>query len=239
MIAEPNGVLSKNPMALKRQAGDGTLADVHLVYELLNNVGLLEFFSHIRTTEDKKIIDEYIYLTDYLSYQKFWSKAQLPSPPWVKYKPMAKGNGEFDTSRGRYYDTRQECNLLSVNTDIDDTFDKNPQTELKGKELNIEKNIIEKKESAIALSKNKEMKDIDITKTPYERMEAALKELLDGSQGIRQTLIGEPLAQKYQITCILKVSSKRLGITDIIDQFDIEPVDNDWKPYQRINTKVK
>ena len=233
MIAEPNGVLSKNPMALKRQAGDGTLADVHLVYEALSNAGLLEFFSHIRTNEDREIVDEYIYLTDYLNHQKFWSKAKLPSPPWVKYKPMTKDNGQYDPSRGRYYDTRQECNLLLDNTDKDNIFDKNPQTELKGKELNIERKGIEKKESAIALNDNKKTKDIDKPKTPYERIELALKEVLDGKNGIRDNLTGDLSTQKDQIRFMMNGSSLTLGINDILSDFDIEYTGNDWKPYQK------
>ncbi len=228
MIAEPNGVLSKNPMALKRQAGDGTLADVHLVYEALSNAGLLEFFSHIRTNEDRKIVDEYIYLTDYLNHQKFWSKAKLPSPPWVGYKPLRNNSGEIDTSRGRYYDTRLECNLSLGYSNKDGVFDKNPQMEVKGKELNIER-----KEPANALKKDKRIKDIDKSKTPYDRMATALKEVLDGSHGIRNTLKGDPKTQKEQITCILKACTKQLGITDILNEFDIEPDGNDWKPYLR------
>ncbi len=231
MIAEPNGVLSKNPIALKRQAGDGTLADVHLVYKALSNAGLLEFFRHVRTNEDRKIVDEYIYLTDYLNHQKFWSKAQLPSPPWVSYRPMVKVSGEIDTSRGRYYDTRLECNLLLDNPNQDEIFDKNPQIEVKGKELNIER-----KEPANAPKKDETIRKIDKSKPPYERMELALKEVLDGSHGIRNTLKGDPKTQKEQITCILKACTKQLGITDILNEFDIEPDGNDWKPYQRPKT---
>lgn len=228
MVAEPNGVLNKNPMALKRQAGDGTLADVHLVYEALCNVGLIEFFNSIRTTENRTFVDEYIYLSDYLTYQKFWTKAQLPTPPWVKYRPMKKANGEIDTSRGRYFDTRQEFNLLPDTASKDDSFDNNPQTEVNGKELNIER-----KESACAPKDNNTIKDIDNTKTPYERMEVALREVLDGKYKVRSTLHGDLPGQKLQILGVLKPKSRDLGITDILNQFDIEPDGNDWKPYQR------
>lgn len=236
MIAEPNGVLSKNPMALKRQACDGTLADVHLVYEALSNAGLLEFFSHIRTNDDKQIIDDYIYLTDYLRFQKFWSKAQLPSPPWVGYRPLMKQTGEVDTSRGRYYDTRHDVKLLPDSTNEVDLFDKNPQTELNRIELNIERNI-EKKESANAPKKDEKIKEIDKSQTPYERMELALKEVLDGLNGIRDSLTGELALQKLKIMFQLKCNPK-LGIGDILADFDIEPDGNDWKPYKRINGKT-
>lgn len=233
MVAESNGVLNKNPMALKRQAGDGTLADVHLVYEALCNVGLIEFFSNIRTTENRTFIDEYIYLSDYLVYQKFWTKAQLPSPPWVKYKPLTKVNGEIDTSRGRYFDIRQECNLLSVNTYKDETFDNNPQTEVKGKEVKGK----EVKESANASKEDKKIIDIDKSKTPYERMATALKEVLDDRYKIRPSLAGNKLdIQKQQILSCLKGNTINLGIGDIIDKFDIEPDGNDWKPYQKPKT---
>lgn len=234
MIAEPNGVLNKNPMALKRQAGDGTLADVHLVYEALANAGLMEYFNHLRVTEDKKFVDEYIYLTDYLSHQKFWSKAQLPSPPWVSYKPLLKQNGEVDTSRGRYFDTRHDVKLLSDSSDKDDIFDKIPQTELNGIELNIEKKV-----SANASKKDKKIKDIDKSKTPCDRMKLALKAVLDGDNGIRHTLTGDPQTQKNQIMGVMKGCCGKLGIDDILSDFDIEPDGNDWKPYQRLNIKNK
>lgn len=232
-LAEPNGVLEKNPSGLIRQASTGKLGDVSLVYDILENAGIVEFFLVNQANYDnKRNVFQYIYLTNYLDEQWHTTKSRLPSPPWVMFEPHTMKSGDKDWSKGHYIDTRKQ-NLFLSQIAKSTNLDTNPQAELNRIELNrIER---KEKESACTPKENKKIKDIDNTKTPYERMELALKEVLDGSNGIRSTLTGDPKTQKQQIACILKACSKQLGITDILDQFDIEPDSDDWKPYQRPN----
>ena len=230
-LAEPNGVLEKNPSGLIRQAGTGKLGDVSLVYDILENAGIIEFFYVNQANYDnKRNVFQYIYLSNYLDDQWHNTKSRLPSPPWVTFEPHITKTGDKDWSKGHYIDTRKQ-NLFLSPIEESSKLDTNPQTEMNRTELNIER-----KEPANALKKDKKIKDIDKSKTPYDRMATALKEVLDGSHGIRNTLKGDPKTQKEQITCILKACTKQLGITDILNEFDIEPDGNDWKPYQRPKT---
>lgn len=231
-LAEPNGVLEKNPSGLIRQANTGKLGDVSLVYDILENAGIIEFFYVNQANYDnKRNVFQYIYLSNYLDDQWHNTKSRLPSPPWVMFEPHTMKSGDKDWSKGHYIDTRKQ-NLFLSPIEESSKLDTNPQAEVNG----MEENRKEGKEPAKAPKDKNKTTDIDNTKTPYERMELALKEVLDGRYKLRSTLHDDPKIQKEQIMACLKINSNNLGITDILNEFDIEPDGNDWKPYQRPKT---
>lgn len=232
MLAEPNGVLEKNPTGLIRQACTGKLGDVSLVYDILENAGIVEYFCISQATIDnKRNVFNYIYLSNYLDEQYHNTKSRLPSPPWVSFEPHITRAGEKDWSKGHYIDTRKQ-NLFLPQIAESTKLDIIPQAEMNGMELKKEVKV-----SANAPKKEKKLKDNGKSKSPYERMTLALKTVLDGDNGIRQTLAGDIEFQKQLIRTCLTSGRVSLGIEDILCNYDIEPDGSDWKPCKRLSTK--
>lgn len=215
-IADTNGCFESDPKMICMLTKT-KITDLEQLFKIMLQNELLESYKYIGK--------DYWYLTRFLETQRLRMKSKVPSPPWLEWQPEKGALNQGHTSQGRYVDKRYQSLFLEEPAPIDTKF----TLEVKGCDVIGS----EGKESANAPKNSKKIKDIDKSKTPYERMELALKEVLDGSNGIRESLEGKPVAeQQLIILCQLK-GRPNLKIADIRPDFDIEPDGNDWKPYLR------
>ena len=207
-LADTNGCFEHDPRVICHLTSV-KITDLEQLFRIMVNETLLENY------EVKG--DRYWYLTRFFEMQKLRTKAKLPSPPWLTWHPE-KGQ----VSQGYYQDTRK----LSLPSTID-TID-NKFTEIhsrveceKEKEKEKEKHCNNVTDSACAFQDNDK-----------QRFTQALKDVLDGKDGIRSTLIVDKLGQKHQIIAAMK--GRKYNITELWKRFDIEPVGDDWQVYERI-----
>lgn len=144
--------------------------------------------------------------------QRLRQKSKVPCPPWLYWEPET---GSQDMSKGKYRVHQEK--LQSYTKSL--LLDNNPPPEQSREERSGEE--IYNKEIAIAF--NNDVK---------QRLELALSDVLDGSQGIRSSLSVDKLAQKNQIYLALKCNPK-YKLNELWQRFDIIPEGDDWKVYER------
>jgi hypothetical protein len=205
-IADTNGCFESDPRKIC-QLTCSKIADLEQLFRILQNEGMIESYE----VQGK----QYWYLSQFLDVQRLRTKAQTPNPPWIGWKPEKGAENQGHTSQGRYFDRRKQPELLPP--PIDKKF--TPDVEEKRCDIDIE----EDKELKICASAEKE-----------ERMTLALHQLLDGQTGIRATLNGSESQQRETIQRMMQLTSRSLGIQDIVKEYEIVCDEGNWKVKKKI-----
>jgi hypothetical protein len=203
-IAETNGCFEHNPKMITSLT-QCKLSDLEQLFRIMASMGLLIAY--------KAHGGDYWYLTKFLEMQRLRTKSKIPCPPWLYWEPEASSQ---DMSKGKYkvYHDKLQAYTGSL------PLDKKPPLEVSRGEKSGEE--IKITDSACAFNNDDK-----------QRYSQALKDVLDGEQGIRSVLVVDKLAQKYQILAALKCKTK-YKISDLSKRFDIEPVGDDWQVYERM-----
>lgn len=202
-IAETNGCFEHNPKMICSLT-HCKMTDLEQLFRIMVEMSLLIAY--------KANGNEYWYLTKFLDMQRLRQKSKIPCPPWLYFEPES---GCQDMSKGKYKVNNEK--LLQYTNSL--LLDNNPPPEQsRGERSGGEINNTE-----IAIAFNNDEK---------QRLELALNEVLDGSNGIRSSLNVNKSVQKQQILLALKCNPKH-KLNDVWQRFDIISEGDDWKVYER------
>lgn len=154
--------------------------------------------------------NQYWFLTKFLDMQRLRQKSKIPCPPWLYFEPESQ-----DMSKGKYKIHHDKLQLYLSSNELD----KNPPPELSREERSREE--INNKEIAIAFNNDEK-----------QRLETALSDVLDGSNGIRSTLNVDKSVQKRQILLALKCNPK-YKLNELWQRFDIMLINDKWQACER------
>lgn len=147
-IADTNGCFESDPRKIC-QLTYSKITDLEQLFRILQNEGLIESYE----VQGK----QYWYLPQFLDSQRLRTKAQIPSPPWLYWKPERGAENQGHTSQGRYFDNRKQPLQLTTSEPIDKKF----TLDVEEKRRDIDKedkgvNILSNKDSRILTDNDKD-----------------------------------------------------------------------------------